>query len=147
KSSRAVRMGPRSRPTTLSPALVSSRARIAPVHPTPMTTASVSLSIVVMGNSVSDCCERQTRCAPSPRLRGEGWGEGDSPRAQAAESPPHPLASLATSPRTRGEVESAARASLHSDSPQEKSMMERGGLSYFLPKYFLMSSRYVAGRP
>src|ERR1700730_5543666 len=43
-----MRLAPRSRPTTLSPALVSSRARMLPVQPTPMTTASVSLSIVVM---------------------------------------------------------------------------------------------------
>src|SRR5262249_61893467 len=48
KSSRGVRLAPRSRPTTLSPALVSSRARIEPVQPTPMTTASVSLSIVAI---------------------------------------------------------------------------------------------------
>src|SRR5260370_20825637 len=48
KSSRDVRLAPRSRPTTLSPALVTSRARIAPVQPTPITTASVSLSIVAI---------------------------------------------------------------------------------------------------
>jgi hypothetical protein len=44
-------------------------------------------------------------CAPSPRLRGEGWGEGESPRAEFVESPPHPpRKSAATSPRKRGEV-------------------------------------------
>src|SRR5262249_22495824 len=47
---------------------------------------------------------RRTRCAPSPRLRGEGWGEGDSPDIQFVESPPHPAASRPTSPRKRGEV-------------------------------------------
>jgi hypothetical protein len=46
----------------------------------------------------------RTRSAPSPRLRGEGGGEGDSPRTRSLESPPHPLAALATSPRKRGEV-------------------------------------------
>src|SRR5262249_47444455 len=48
KSSCGGRLGPRSSPTTLSPALVSSRARIDPVQPTPTTTASVSLSIVAI---------------------------------------------------------------------------------------------------
>src|ERR1700716_551113 len=56
KSSRGVRFAPRSRPTTLSPALVSSRARIAPVQPTPITTAPVSLSIVAI--VVSSCVAR-----------------------------------------------------------------------------------------
>src|SRR5258707_4616687 len=41
---------------------------------------------------------------PSPRLRGEGWGEGDSPRVRLVESPPHPKPSASTSPRKRGEV-------------------------------------------
>src|SRR5690348_11475631 len=75
KSSRAVRFGPRSSPTTLRPTLVNSRARMLPVQPTPITTASTSLRIVVMAAS-----------------------------------------------------------------PYEKSAIERGGLSYFLPKYVLMSS-------
>src|SRR5579862_5946526 len=48
KSSAGMRFGPRSRPTTLSPALVSSRARMLPVQPTPITTASTSLSVVTM---------------------------------------------------------------------------------------------------
>src|SRR5882672_4551226 len=48
KSSRGVRMAPRSRPTTLSPALVSSRDRMLPVQPMPMTTASTSLSFVTI---------------------------------------------------------------------------------------------------
>src|SRR5580704_14197559 len=48
KSSRGMRLAPRSRPTTLRPALVNSRARIDPVQPTPMTTASVSLSMIVI---------------------------------------------------------------------------------------------------
>src|SRR5215813_15468416 len=69
------------------------------------------------------------RCTPSPRLRGEGWGEGDSQSTQRVQSPPHPLAWLHSrcfvsaflalrtaaegrlcSPRKRGEVELAARA-------------------------------------
>src|SRR5882672_6549371 len=41
-------MEPRSRPTTLSPALVSSRDRMLPVQPMPMTTASTSLSFVTI---------------------------------------------------------------------------------------------------
>ena len=48
KSSRVERSAPRSSPTTLSPALVSSRARMLPVNPTPMQTASTSLSIVAI---------------------------------------------------------------------------------------------------
>src|SRR5262245_16761608 len=52
----------------------------------------------------------QSRCTPSPRLRGEGRGERAPPTMRCAENPPHPLASLATSPRKRGEVELAARA-------------------------------------
>jgi nicotinate-nucleotide pyrophosphorylase (carboxylating) len=52
---------------------------------------------------------RDTR-APSPRLRGEGRGEGDSQQTQRVESPPHPPAFAAlrraTSPHKRGEVKS-----------------------------------------
>src|SRR5262244_4270096 len=48
--------------------------------------------------------EPRTRCAPSPRLRGEGRGMGDSPGAQLVESPPHPAASRPASPRKRREV-------------------------------------------
>src|SRR5262249_38333242 len=33
---------------------------------------------------------RRTRCAPSPRLRGEGWGEGGFRVALLVESPPRP---------------------------------------------------------
>src|SRR5579862_5166467 len=47
KSWPGMRLAPRSSPTTLRPALVSSRARIDPVQPTPMTTASVSLSVIM----------------------------------------------------------------------------------------------------
>jgi len=49
---------------------------------------------------------------PSPRLRGEGWGEGDSQSAQRVESPPHPTrtkACASTSPRKRGEVRKLRR--------------------------------------
>ncbi|TMJ20998.1 MAG: hypothetical protein E6G93_11735 [Alphaproteobacteria bacterium] len=43
--------------------------------------------------------------SPSPRLRGESRGEGDSPRTALAESPPHPdRKGDPTSPRKRGEV-------------------------------------------
>jgi len=48
----------------------------------------------------------------TPRVPYKGRGEGDSPSTQAVESPPHPLASLATSPRKRGEVEPAASAEI-----------------------------------
>src|SRR5262249_41092437 len=51
KSSRVERLAPRSRPTTLSPALVSSRARMLPVNPTPMQTASTSLSMIAITRS------------------------------------------------------------------------------------------------
>src|SRR5262249_59735716 len=44
----------------------------------------------------------RTRCAPSPRLWGEGRGEGDSPRTLYAESPPPPPPSLAPPPPPRG---------------------------------------------
>src|SRR4051812_34242019 len=51
------------------------------------------------------------RHAPSPRLRGEGWGEGadDSRGAQHVETPPHPKFAMriSTSPRARGEVKPA----------------------------------------
>src|SRR5262245_45158287 len=53
---------------------------------------------------------RRARPAPSPCLRGEGWGEGDSPCIQRDESPPHPALSAPTSPHKRGEVALAARA-------------------------------------
>src|SRR5262249_22493627 len=54
------------------------------------------------------------RCAPSPHLRGEGWGEGGFPSAQSLEIPltrRAPQARLpacaSTSPGARGEVELA----------------------------------------
>src|SRR5499427_10106798 len=52
KSSRVLRLAPRSRPTTLRPNLVSSRARMLPVNPTPMQTASTSLRTVAMARSL-----------------------------------------------------------------------------------------------
>src|ERR1700738_4535146 len=47
----------------------------------------------------------QRQRAPSPRTsRGEGWGEGLSPQARLAESPPPPAPPAAPSPHTgRGE--------------------------------------------
>src|SRR4051812_38063875 len=49
--------------------------------------------------------EHDETTSPSPRSsRGEGWGEGLSPRTELAESPPHPKPSASTSPRKRGEV-------------------------------------------
>jgi len=50
--------------------------------------------------------------APSPRSRGEGWGEGAFPRAQTRGEAPSPGMSakdalIPTSPRLRGEVERA----------------------------------------
>ena len=41
---------------------------------------------------------------PLPALRGEGWGEGLFSWPVIRSRAPHPLASLATSPRKRGEV-------------------------------------------
>jgi hypothetical protein len=49
KSSRGLRSWPRSSPTTPTPALVSSRAMMPPVHPMPTTTASTSFNRVAMG--------------------------------------------------------------------------------------------------
>src|SRR5687767_5925624 len=46
-------MPPRSSPTTLRPALVSSRARMLPVQPMPTTTASTSFSTVTIARSSS----------------------------------------------------------------------------------------------
>jgi hypothetical protein len=48
--------------------------------------------------------------APSPRLRGEGWGEGASPQAQTRGEAPSPGSRKRdlTSPRKRGEVERCA---------------------------------------
>src|SRR5438105_2272763 len=51
KSSPGIRSGPRSNPTTFSPALVSSRAMIAPVQPMPTITASTSFKRVVIAAS------------------------------------------------------------------------------------------------
>jgi len=53
------------------------------------------------------------RCAPSPRVRGEGRGEGESPRTEFLESPPHPDCIFdcnPTSPRKRGEVNTGQAA-------------------------------------
>src|SRR5215469_6630354 len=58
KSSAAVRSCPRSSPTTLRPALVSSRARMAPVQPIPTMTASTSLSLVAMAASSGEVGDR-----------------------------------------------------------------------------------------
>src|SRR6201986_5299311 len=60
KSSRDVRLAPRSRPTTLRPALVSSRARMLPVNPTPMQTASTSLR-TIMARSSGEVRDRARR--------------------------------------------------------------------------------------
>src|SRR5262245_31222794 len=48
KSFPGTRSGPRSRPTTVRPALVNSRARIEPVQPMPTMTASTSFKRVAM---------------------------------------------------------------------------------------------------
>src|SRR5262245_49460283 len=50
--------GPRSRPTTVKPAIVSSLASIAPVSPTPMTTQSTSFSFVTMALSSREVGDR-----------------------------------------------------------------------------------------
>jgi hypothetical protein len=52
----------------------------------------------------------QAHCAPSPRLRGEGWGEGESPQGRwQLDSRRVPLTRrfAPTSPRKRGEVKRA----------------------------------------
>src|SRR5258707_13403796 len=51
KCSRGVRSSPRSSPTTVRPALVSSRAMMLPVQPMPTMTASTSFKRVVMSGS------------------------------------------------------------------------------------------------
>src|SRR5262249_19395088 len=48
KFTRCVRSSPRSKPTTVSPALVSSRARMLPVQPMPTMTASTSFNRVAI---------------------------------------------------------------------------------------------------
>src|SRR5580693_1736484 len=58
-----MRSGPRSSPTTLSPALVSSRAMMAPVQPMPTMTASTSFSLVAIVASGS----REIRDRPRRR--------------------------------------------------------------------------------
>ncbi|SFI04113.1 hypothetical protein SAMN04487925_1011696 [Bradyrhizobium sp. cf659] len=55
----------------------------------------------------------KARRAPSPRLRGEGWGEGESLRGRRQlDSRRLPLtrACGATSPRKRGEVKKTTEA-------------------------------------
>src|SRR5262249_20594022 len=56
-----LRSAPRSSPTTLSPALVSSRAMMAPVHPIPTMTASTSFSLVAIVASLREVRERARR--------------------------------------------------------------------------------------
>src|SRR5215470_14341521 len=56
KSLPGTRSGPRSSPTTLRPALVSSRARIDPVQPMPTITASTSFRRVAMTGSLLRVC-------------------------------------------------------------------------------------------
>src|SRR5262249_57699723 len=65
-------------------------------------------------------CRRSGKlgAAPSPLLRGEGWGEGDSPDIQLVESPPHPLASLPASPPHPGQ---AGGAGTHAGRPARPS--------------------------
>src|SRR5206468_5634961 len=57
-SSAGLRSAPRSRPTTSSPALVSSRARIAPVQPMPTMTASASFNRVAIATASGKICDR-----------------------------------------------------------------------------------------
>ncbi len=52
KSSPGTRSGPRSKPTTFNPALVNSRAMMAPVQPKPTVTASTSFNRVTMSASL-----------------------------------------------------------------------------------------------
>src|SRR6185312_2415024 len=53
---------PRSSPTTLSPALVSSRAMMAPVQPMPTMTASTSFSFVAIARApLREICDRTRR--------------------------------------------------------------------------------------
>src|SRR5215472_5947559 len=57
-SSAGLRSAPRSSPTTLRPALVSSRERIAPVKPMLTTTASVSFNRFAIAASSTEVCDR-----------------------------------------------------------------------------------------
>src|SRR5882757_7017394 len=72
---------------------------------------SCSMTRYMNGLYQAETKQRQRECAAAgvisfaPPLRGEGWGEGLSPRIELAESPPHPdRKSDPTSPRRRGEV-------------------------------------------
>src|SRR6266851_10081019 len=56
--------------------------------------------------------ERLARCAPSPRLRGEGWGEGQTPRWTVARAP-HPTP-LPVKNGEREQTERVARVDLTS---------------------------------
>src|SRR5438093_4541842 len=58
ESSAGLRSGPRSSPTTVSPAIVNSRARIAPVQPMPTMTASTSLNFFAMVSSLREVLDR-----------------------------------------------------------------------------------------
>src|ERR1700731_2808772 len=57
-----MRLAPRSSPTTLRPALVNSRARMLPVQPTPITTASTSLrTVAICRSSLREVRDRARR--------------------------------------------------------------------------------------
>src|SRR5215813_11637810 len=69
--------------------------------------------------------ETRSRCAPSPRSRGEGWGEGRFSKNAASGEPPSPAALRAsTSPRPRGEVEPAALSMLSLPVEQEAVVLQ-----------------------
>src|ERR1700687_2384086 len=55
KSLSVLRMSPRSRATTFSPASVNSFARMPPVQPSPTMTASTSFNLVTMSSSLEPC--------------------------------------------------------------------------------------------
>src|SRR5215472_5429329 len=84
-SSAGLRSAPRSSPTTLRPALVSSRERIAPVKPMPTTTASVSFNRFAIAASSTEVCDRLRVRDIAPATEGidlVGIGGGQAGEAQ-----------------------------------------------------------------
>ena len=65
-------------------------------------------------------CTSSTRFSDSlaPRLRGEGWGEGLSPRAPNARRVPLTRRCAPTSPRKRGEVSRQLSPNSHPEQPR-----------------------------
>src|SRR5262249_39809868 len=85
-----------------------------PLTPT-LTERGLLVSTPVRERTSTIFVPRKRSRAPSPRLRGEGWGEGDSPRTVLSERAPHPNPHRASFARLdpvrtgRGSVLTAAR--------------------------------------